>query len=687
MYAWRNSRFTTALLVLTFAFIITRSAWVSDDAYITFRTVENFTAGYGLTYNPFVRVQAYTHPLWMLLLSALYVPVKALFPAATDGLYFLSLAISIAGSALAIGLLLAKVLKKDLATAALFGAAIVLSRALVDYSTSGLENPLSHLLLALFLWKSFDDTPSLLALSFLAALIACNRLDLLLLVAPVLAYVFWQQRRLWRKNLLLLFAGFSPLILWELFSLFYYGFPFPNTAYAKLNTGIADSLLIGQGIDYFLNSLYWDPVTLFVIASAGIVIVLEKERKAQFIYAGLALYLLYIVKIGGDFMSGRFLAAPFLVAAVLIARSGTLSHRNRLASAAIIAILGVFSFRSTLFDSQLARATPDFEYIDRNQIADERLFYFQQSANRGLVVDGVRDSQDGSPYAGSRWVYTGTTSVNVTQAIGALAYGSGPNVYFVDVFALVDPLLARLPVNDKLQWRIGHFTRDLPRGYLDTLNTGQMHIANPNLALYYQKLSDVITGPLWDWNRLVEIWKFNTGQYDYLLPRDFSQASNVSLLLARPVTRTGRPLEAEGLHLSPSIGDGSYRTVDVGDLSAIQTVPITDAKHSYLYFLVDDTFYFNAHQAISITVTYFDEGNEPIRLQYDALDPAAPFDPALVYKSVLLATRHNSQTWQTASIRLVDAALANHQNNGADFRLVTTASGLTVREVRVEKVP
>ncbi len=42
---------------------------MSDDAYITLRTVDNFINGYGLTWNISERVQAYTHPLWMFLLS------------------------------------------------------------------------------------------------------------------------------------------------------------------------------------------------------------------------------------------------------------------------------------------------------------------------------------------------------------------------------------------------------------------------------------------------------------------------------------------------------------------------------------------------------------------------------------------------------------------------------------------
>lgn len=681
-------RFRIALLVLVFTFIVVRNAWVSDDAYITFRTIENFTSGYGPTYNPDVRVQAFTHPLWMFLLSALYIPVKSLlFPSALDGLYFLSLAVSIVSSALTIFLLLTKVLKKDPASLALFGAAVVLSRALVDYSTSGLENPLSHILLAFFLWKCFDDNPDILSLSFIAALIACNRLDLLLLAAPILVLVFWQQRDLWRKNTLSLLMGFSPLLLWEMFSLFYYGFPFPNTAYAKLNTGIENTLLVSQGIDYFLNSLYWDPVTLFVIGLAGLVTVLEKEKKTLFIYAGILLYLVYVVKIGGDFMSGRFFTAPFLLAAVLISRTRSFSLQSRFAGAAVIMVVGVFSFRSTLFDSQLAQVVPGYEFIDRNGIADERLFYFRQPAYRGLVVDGVRNAQAGSPYAGNRWISTGEKSVSVSINLGFSGYNAGPNVYFVDVFALADPLLARLPISNQTQWRIGHFLRDLPRGYLDTLNSGQMRLSNSNLALYYQKLSLVIAGPLWSWDRLVEIWKFNTGQYDYLIPKDFSSASEVSILLGQPVARNGQPLQAEGLHLALSGNDGSYRTADVSGLSAIQTVPMTDTQYSYLYFLVDDTFYLNFHQAISVTVTYFDEWNEPIYLQYDTVGLTSPPDPDSASKSVLLALRHNSQTWQTATIRILDATFANHQNNGADFRLATKLSNLTAREVKIEKVP
>jgi arabinofuranosyltransferase len=54
-----------ALLVIS----LIRTAWLSDDAYITFRTADNVIHGYGLVWNTAERVQTYTHPLWLALIA------------------------------------------------------------------------------------------------------------------------------------------------------------------------------------------------------------------------------------------------------------------------------------------------------------------------------------------------------------------------------------------------------------------------------------------------------------------------------------------------------------------------------------------------------------------------------------------------------------------------------------------
>ena len=61
------------LSALIFFLIVTiRRAWLSDDAYITLRTVDNLIHGFRFTWNITERVQAYTHPLWMLFVSCFY---------------------------------------------------------------------------------------------------------------------------------------------------------------------------------------------------------------------------------------------------------------------------------------------------------------------------------------------------------------------------------------------------------------------------------------------------------------------------------------------------------------------------------------------------------------------------------------------------------------------------------------
>src|SRR5690606_31660178 len=107
-------------------------------------------------------------------------------------------------------------------------------------------------------------------------------------------------------------------LLWEVFSLMYFGFPVPNTAFAKLSTGVPNSALIFQGLDYLLNSINWDPILFFTIGLAGVTLYLQRNWKQIFLFAGVLLYLVYVVKIGGDFMAGRFLTAPLLVATAIL---------------------------------------------------------------------------------------------------------------------------------------------------------------------------------------------------------------------------------------------------------------------------------------------------------------------------------------------------------------------------------
>ena len=337
------------LVVALFCLVVLCGAWLSDDAYVSFRTADNLVHGYGLTWNVQERVQAYTNPLWMLLFAGVYWLTHEAFYTAI----FLSITVSVAAVAW-----FAWKIAKTRSAAVLGVLVLTVSMAFVDYSTSGLENPLTHLLLVLFLWLyltretiaeetiaegdlppapedapaktdgagsrglPFDALPGVL--SMLAALSAVNRMDSLLLFMPALLYVLWR-RRTWRC-LGWMAAGTLPLLLWLGFSLVYYGFPFPNTAYAKLNNGIAGRALAEQGCYYLWNSLKFDPLTLTTIVFALGVACWRRRWRELAVALGIFLYLLYIVKIGGDFMSGRFLTTPLLAAVCLL---GTLSWSSK----------------------------------------------------------------------------------------------------------------------------------------------------------------------------------------------------------------------------------------------------------------------------------------------------------------------------------------------------------------------
>jgi len=66
-------------------------------------------------------------------------------------------------------------------------------------------------------------------------------------------------------------------------------------------------------------------------------------------------------------------------------------------------------------------------------------------------------------------------------------------------------------------WRPGHYFREPPPGYLDTLVTGKNQIKDKKLAEYYDHLRLIIRGDLWDPARLKDIVAMNLGAYDHLL--------------------------------------------------------------------------------------------------------------------------------------------------------------------------
>jgi arabinofuranosyltransferase len=498
--------FFTLLVFGAFLWFIFHRAWIGDDGFITLRVVDNFINGYGLVWNVGERVQAYTHPLWLFLLSACY--------ALTHEAYFTTLTLGLFLSFLTAYLLCFKV-AHDWVTGVVGVLCLALSTAFLDYSTSGLENPLTHVLIVLFAWAYFRKPASskqLFWLSLLASLIAVNRLDALLLVLPALLLAWWQ-RRSWR-SLGIILLGQIPLLAWESFSLIYYGFLIPNTAYAKLYTWLPRVYLLARGFDYLKYTAVIDPWTLLAVSLGLLSILLSRTKKASLAFgAGILFYIAFITYVGGDFMGGRFLTAPFLMAVILITQFPY--RRNKRALWIIFTFVAILSSLFAFIWPWRTTSTPEAgNFVAMSGIADERSYYY--SGNGLFSGYAWQDLPAYYHRYGGEALRQNGHAVVVGMVIGMQGYYAGPDVYIIDDLGLANAFLARLHP-DGGSIRIGHFTRRIPEGYLETLQSGTNQIVEPHLRAYYTHLQRIISAPLWDRQRWSDIWKMNLGQYNDLV--------------------------------------------------------------------------------------------------------------------------------------------------------------------------
>lgn len=112
--------------------------------------------------------------------------------------------------------------------------------------------------------------------------------------------------------------------------------------------------------------------------------------------------------------------------------------------------------------------------------------------------------------------------------------------------------------------------------------------------------------------------------------------------------------------------------------------------NNYMYFNVDDGYMLGGSNAVSVTVTYLDQGTGAWRLEYDSLN-----DPYAVGFTV---QKQNSGQWRTVTQVLNNVYFANRQNgndfriyNGGDdddtFHFVDVQRLTTLQQVRVELQP
>ncbi len=421
-------------------------AWTCDDALITFRVAGQVLAGEGPVFNVGERVQVFTHPLWLMFLTAIAALGVPLFP----GAMWASVIVFAAGLAAIFFAFRDKPVA--LATA---GTMLFFSRAGVDFATGGLETPLTFALFAAAVHALRSDHPRV-ALVWLA-LLPLNRLDLLPWALP---FAILALPRGSKGSLLGLAAVAAPAALWIAFSTVYFGDPLPNTANAKLAEGFGGR--IGQGLGYVVASLASDAGAMALVGCATALMAAGGRRSgatrdgkiALAAAASMAIGLAYAAWSGGDFMLGRFLLPAVWAATlvVLAAFPGPAESSVRIAAACVATLGGLLFITGESTTTLWLDVEPDSPYRTWEAVGalDERREYLPwYGAFARHPIDPVDEPRTATPH--------------IASALGRPGYFGERRQPVVDLFALADPLLARMkPLANS---RPGHGYRPYPREF------------------------------------------------------------------------------------------------------------------------------------------------------------------------------------------------------------------------------
>ncbi|MDE0030621.1 MAG: hypothetical protein OXU42_14600 [Deltaproteobacteria bacterium] len=505
-----------------FAFVFFKNAWLSDDAWITARQVEQLFAGNGLRWNPHERIQLFTSVAGFFLTG---------FGRLLTADYFVNFAVQaivLNGAVLALSARLLETPLKWTAAVLLLTA----SNSYMDFTWSGLHNPLGHAVLIGFLifWKQFQgekgDSPgkALLALAALAGLAPIVRHDFSLIVWPPLLYALWVTRRScpWtvpaRAMLLLLL----PLAAWTAFSLLYFGFPLPMTAYNKLGGGLSQAAALQNGLHYYLFTLSNDAPVLPIVFAA-LVWLASRNGASRALASGAILHLLYTLYTGADYMGGRFFTYPYLLAVIVIVdrwEEITTAIRSRLAGRAsarpsrgvgprprgeaspsppplawwqspfgpaVFAVIWMVGLPHTPLTSPPSyhKADP----VEAGGIADERAAYHRGTSVANYIAfrRGAVDIYPDHPSARlGKIVARSRARVIHLCDMGMAPFFARTDQRLIDIYGYSDVLQARLPGG--LNTRPAHIIRRLPDGYLESIAAGEARLADERLNRYYERL-------------------------------------------------------------------------------------------------------------------------------------------------------------------------------------------------------
>ena len=321
-------------------------SWLSDDIFITFRYVQQLFNGNGLVYNVGEYVEGFTHPLWLIMLIPFYPNLE--------------LASQILGL-LSFGGLIYLLTRSGWLAAGL----VVFNMEMRIWATGGLETMFFTFLVFLSVWATLEKK-NWVGWVLLAMIL--TRPDGILIAGVILLFN-------WRY--------YKPLLLLIPFlalRYFYYGDLLPNPYYAKSGGG-----------SYFSQGFYYIWVYVSVYVSTFLILYgfrFIKKKEIALPMAVIFVYLiLFVARVGGDFMYARFIIPVIPLIYFIIEQS----FKEFKSVAILVSILVLFSLvefnlRTNLFYDKADNHKPAFEL---RGVTDES-WYWGQKVNGMTPIDANR---------------------------------------------------------------------------------------------------------------------------------------------------------------------------------------------------------------------------------------------------------------------------------------------------------
>ncbi|MHB8420668.1 MAG: hypothetical protein ACYDCL_21560 [Myxococcales bacterium] len=541
----RGAPLSRLLLLLPMAaagILAWRHRWVHEDAFIGYRIVHNLMVSHVPLFNLSQRVEGYTDPLWMLVQAVVAAVVGPFFRKGPPfewlsvglGISFTLLGMFAAG--LGAQWLWGELMPEDRITVPAGLVVLIGIAAFWDFTTSGLETGLGFLWLGAAFWgltralrTGRDHLGPQVWPALWLSLGSLVRPDLEIYSLLFLAVQALRLRR-WAHRCAAVALGLAAPLAYQIFRMGYFAAIVPNTAIAK-EAGLTN-WAGGWGYlkDFVGVYLLWIPLLGLVVPIGWATSKLWRGRRLDLGCVllvpclGALLHVLYVVRVGGDYMHGRMLLPALFAFLSPVAAIPWRSGRWLLPALGVWAVISAARFREpdvwidargVMVQKWSGKPHPvtleDYENFDlvpdgwnlRKEAAEA-----MQARAAGDPL-GRFDYERGKPEVAVKlqpWIRAPVAAVRAAMGLGG--YAAGPDVEMLDLLSLTDPIAARVrlekrgfPGHEKQFGREWEWARAVDAESDDRIpqSLSREKVAAARAALQcglFVELEAAITGPL-----------------------------------------------------------------------------------------------------------------------------------------------------------------------------------------------